>query len=146
MIQMHTKDDIFTLPRVCDAVCVTTNGIIKQNGRAVMGAGIAKQADDLYDLAGILGERLSESGNHTYLLKENPFYIISVPTKNHFKDPSSMNLIIQSCKELVDIADATGFEKCYLPPLGCGLGGLKWNDVYNSIKDILDNRFIAVLR
>lgn len=48
---MKTSKDIFTLPvSESEAVCITTNGIIKTNGRAVMGAGIARQANQKYHL------------------------------------------------------------------------------------------------
>lgn len=38
---LNTNRNIFDLPANNSAVCVTTNGIIKQNGYAVMGKGIA---------------------------------------------------------------------------------------------------------
>lgn len=42
-------------------LCITTNGYIKKNGCAVMGAGVAKQARDRFDgLDRLLGEKLKE--------------------------------------------------------------------------------------
>lgn len=49
-----------------DAICVTTNGMIKNDGLAVMGAGIAKEADNKYKIARTLGQKLRETGNHVF--------------------------------------------------------------------------------
>ena len=49
-----------------DAICVTTNGMIKNDGLAVMGAGIAKEADNRYKLARTFGQKLRETGNHVF--------------------------------------------------------------------------------
>lgn len=64
MITKYTKN-IFD--EQGDAVCVTTNGIVKANGEAVMGAGIAKEANR-YNLARELGTRLRAGGNHCYMI------------------------------------------------------------------------------
>ena len=57
MLELKGKYDIFTLPQSnTEGVCVTTNGIIKSDGRAVMGAGIAKQANALFHLDLRLGQ------------------------------------------------------------------------------------------
>lgn len=45
-------------------IAITTNGITKANGQAVMGAGLAKQAATRYpDLPSWLGQRLMRFGN-----------------------------------------------------------------------------------
>ena len=90
-------------------------------------------------------------GNHVYTLKniirdKNNFILISFPTKDHFKDRSDINLIIQSSYELVELINNLDIKKCYLPPVGCGAGGLNWNDVKSELEKILDNRFIIVIR
>ena len=67
-----------------DAICITTNGIVKSNGDAVMGAGIALQAAQIYpQLPKKLGSLLKEHGNHVAVLMEleNEPAIIAFPTK-----------------------------------------------------------------
>ena len=65
---MYDAGDIFELPKNRnEAVCITTNGIVKKNGCAVMGAGIAKQANMSFNgLARDLGALLSQYGNRVY--------------------------------------------------------------------------------
>lgn len=138
-------DNIFDLP--CDAVCVTTNGVVKRDGSAVMGAGIAREADQRYHLARTLGGLLASSGNHCFDLgiRDNR-HVISFPTKHDWRDDSDPDLIRQSCKELVEIADQNALGRILLPPVGCGCGKLSWDTVSRILSESLDNRFIVYFR
>ena len=54
----------------CDFLCITTNGIVKKDGRLVMGAGIAKEARDRcvdINLDLYLGSLVTEHGNHVFM-------------------------------------------------------------------------------
>jgi hypothetical protein len=106
---------------------ILTNGVVK-NGCCIMGAGQAKQAKDLY--LGIdkeLGALITCHGNHVFLLRDNLF---SFPTKSKYWESSSLELIEQSCKELKELIDKTYKQaEFYICPPGCGLGGLKWEQV-----------------
>lgn len=137
------------------AVCVTTNGKVKTNGYAVMGRGIALEADRRFHLAERLGKLLSRYGNVPFDMgsmthhggEAHRYHIITFPTKHHWKDPSDIKLIERSAKKLVEICDKNNITKCYLPPVGCGLGGLDFNrDVAPVLSKILDNRFIIIIR
>ena len=145
--------NLFDLPSDGDAMCVTTNGIVKRDGTAVMGAGIAKLFAIMFpDLPRKLGDKLKKHGNHAYYLKQvnnygSIYHILSFPTKNHYKDLASLTLIEQSCYELVDILDNHyDIQHCYFPLPGCGLGGLKKDEVLPIISKILDDRFILVIK
>ncbi len=48
------------------AIAVTTNGIVKYNGDAVMGKGIAKQCNDMFNIAPLLGKYLKMYGNRVF--------------------------------------------------------------------------------
>lgn len=151
---LYDAGDIFNLPKSRnEAVCVTTNGIVKKNGCAVMGAGIAKQANMSFNgLARDLGDLLSWSGNRVY---DMGFYkdsitgkrmrIITFPTKYHWRDKSDLELIETSAKQLIDICDERGITTCYLTCPGCANGGLDWeNQVRPLLEPILDDRFVIV--
>lgn len=131
-----------------DAVCILTNGIFKKDGRAVMGAGQAKEAVERYrDIDLRLGKKLKATGNHVYKLgKTNNGYIFSFPTKNHFDSGADLDLIIQSAKELLLFADEYKLDNILLPRPGCGLGGLKWPDVKKQLEKVLDHRFTIVTK
>ena len=121
---------------------------------AVMGAGLAKQAAEREpELPAWLGERISQhGGEHVYVYTletsdgEDPTYYACLPTKCHWKDRSSLGLITDMVHELRFIARAMAWELIALPRLGCGLGGLRWEDqVRPLLLDLdLDDRFVIV--
>lgn len=146
--------DIFELPNNNsdeNIVCVTTNGIIKHDGTAVMGAGIAKTANIRFNVAKKLADNL-RNGNNVYDLgeytyKDSRFHLVSFPTKNHWRDNSLPYLIKQSAKQLLTLVNAHGFKHVYLVPPGCGLGKLDWNeDVKPLLEPFFDDRFTIVFR
>ena len=137
------------LDETADAICITTNSVIDRYGNAVMGAGIAKQAKLRYSsIEKVLASCLRKSGNHCNDLGiwDNK-HIVSFPTKNHWKDGSSIELIKQSCKELTALADKNDWKNVLLPPVGCGCGGLDYeNEVKPIISALLDDRFTICQR
>lgn len=142
---LEATGDIFSQPDA-DAICFTSNGMVKQNGELVMGAGIAKQFRDRYPgIAMYFGQYVRDAGSHVYA---NPMYspaVISFPTKRDWRDPSDIMLVKVSAMELAALADYLGFKHVYLPPPGCGLGGLNWAQVRTAISPILDNRFTVLV-
>lgn len=154
MLELRGKYDIFNLPQNGEAMCVTTNGIVKADGHAVMGAGIAKQANQYFHLSERLGKYLTQYGNRAFNLGKynrntlnNPaqFTVFSLPTKHHWKDDSDITLICKSCEQLVELCNKFGITKCYLTPPGCGCGNLNYQTTVRPwISMILDDRFIVV--
>lgn len=115
---------------------ITTNGVIKNNGELVMGAGLAKQACLKFkelELPKILGELVSKFGNKPYLIDTYNSFIklISFPTKNNWKDKSKLSLIENSMKELANIINKNGFKDYVIlsGKMGCMNGGLSWEIV-----------------
>ncbi len=64
-----------------------------------------------------------------------PHYIISFPTKRDWRHPSRLEDIEAGLRDLVRVIKERGIESVAIPPLGCGLGGLDWRDVYPMIAD-----------
>lgn len=121
--------------------------------QAVMGAGVALQAKCLWPALSIeLGMRLAEQGNHVYLFrvpenlreKMQCLYIITMPTKNAWKDDSILELIRDSCTEMAFLADALGLKDILLPAVGTGYGNLSLQDVEHALANFLDSRFTLV--
>ena len=154
MLELRGNYNIFELPQNGEAICVTTNGIVKADGHAVMGAGIAKQANQLFHLSKRLGDYLTQYGNRAfnlgkyqrcYLSGTVTFTVFSLPTKHHWKEDSDITLICKSCEQLVEMCNKFGITKCYLTPPGCGHGNLNWERLVKPwISEILDDRFIVV--
>jgi O-acetyl-ADP-ribose deacetylase (regulator of RNase III) len=63
-----------------------------------------------------------------------PRYIINFPTKRHWRDKSRIEDIGTGLIALIDAVNELGIRSIAVPPLGCGLGGLDWNDVQPRIE------------
>ncbi|MEP7119832.1 MAG: macro domain-containing protein [Byssovorax sp.] len=58
-----------------------------------------------------------------------PRFIIQFPTKKHWRNPSKLEYVRDGLVDLVAQVRALGIRSIALPPLGCGNGGLAWDDV-----------------
>lgn len=148
---MYDVNDIFALPRNgSDAVCVTTNGMVRRDGRAVMGRGIAKTADQRFGLAYTLAEYLGKYGNRVFNMgvrrdsvTGRAMRVFTFPTKHDWRDPSDLELIAQSARQLVAQCDRLRVSTCYLTCPGCANGRLDWEtQVRPVLEPILDDRFV----
>jgi O-acetyl-ADP-ribose deacetylase (regulator of RNase III) len=68
----------------------------------------------------------------------NPRYIINFPTKRHWKGKSKLVDIVAGLDGLVEELRIRHIRSVAIPPLGCGNGGLNWNDVRPLIERALD--------
>lgn len=63
-----------------------------------------------------------------------PYYIMNFPTKKHFRGKSQLGFVERGLASLVDEMARLQLSSVAMPALGCGLGGLDWDDVYPRIK------------
>lgn len=112
-----------------------------------MGKGIAlqfKQAfpknfkayEDACKLGQVVPGRMFVFDNGGLLL---PRYIINFPTKRHWRNKSRIEDIEAGLDALVKEIRRLDIRSIALPPLGCGLGGLIWNEVRPKIEAALIN-------
>lgn len=65
-------------------------------------------------------------------------YIINFPTKRHWRGRSRLTDIEAGLRALVDEIRRREIRSIAIPPLGCGLGGLNWDDVRPRIVKTLE--------
>jgi len=63
-----------------------------------------------------------------------PKYIINFPTKRHWRGKSRIEDIESGLEALAREVHERGIASIAVPPLGCGLGGLGWNEVRPRIE------------
>jgi O-acetyl-ADP-ribose deacetylase (regulator of RNase III) len=130
----YTSGDIFKCG--ADALVNAVNCV------GVMGRGIALQFKHVfpenfksYEVACKRGEVqpgrmfVYETGQLT-----PPRFIINFPTKRHWRDNSRIEDIEAGLVDLSLVIRKKGIYSIAIPPLGCGLGGLNWNDVRPRIE------------
>jgi len=64
---------------------------------------------------------------------EKPRYIVNFPTKVHWRGDSKLEYVEDGLRDLVKEVKRLGIKSISLPPLGCGNGGLDWDDVRELI-------------
>jgi O-acetyl-ADP-ribose deacetylase (regulator of RNase III) len=72
-----------------------------------------------------------------HLAVGGPRWIINFPTKEHWRDPSQLQWVIDGLQDLCRVIADKGIVSIAVPPLGCGLGGLDWDAVRPEIERAL---------
>jgi O-acetyl-ADP-ribose deacetylase (regulator of RNase III) len=72
-----------------------------------------------------------------HLALGGPRWIINFPTKQHWRDPSQLQWVIDGWQDLRRVIEIKGIRSVALPPLGCGQGGLDWDVVRPEIERAL---------
>ena len=150
------SDDVLA---AADAICFTSNGVIKKDGSLVMGAGVAKAFRDTYrGIDGHAGNAVKKCGNvcqqvmtlfigDDMLNIDRTVEVVAFPTKHHWRNSSDLKLIEKSAKELMKLVEENEWSVVYLPRPGCRNGGLDWyRDVKPLLKTILDDRIVVVTK
>lgn len=115
------------------------------NTVGVMGRGVALQFKRLFPENYEAYRKACESGRFdvgmvfTYDLKRIgvPRYVINLPTKKHWRGKSKIEYVESGLHALAAELCRLGIKSVALPPLGCGLGGLRWKDVLPRIESVL---------
>lgn len=130
-----TKGDL--LKSKAEALVNTVNCV------GVMGRGIALQfkkafPENYKEYKRVCDGRLLQPGKmltfDTRSLTNEQRYIINFPTKRHWKGKSRMEDVVSGLCALVAEVQEKNIASIAIPPLGCGLGGLRWEDVRAEIE------------
>ncbi|MGD2071981.1 MAG: ADP-ribose-binding protein [Candidatus Thorarchaeota archaeon] len=121
-------------------IVIPTNGFVKKNGEAVMGAGLAKQSKEKFpDLPKRLGEHIEGQGNVIKVFNE--YGLITFPVKTNWWENANLDLIWKSAltlaKEFDEPYNLGADINIYMPKVGCGNGKLNWKEVEPIIKNQL---------
>jgi O-acetyl-ADP-ribose deacetylase (regulator of RNase III) len=66
-----------------------------------------------------------------------PKFIINFPTKRHWREKSRIEDIESGLVDFINVLKERNINSVAVPPLGCGLGGLKWSIVKPMIEKAL---------
>src|SRR5439155_3761011 len=111
----QTTGDLWRLP--ADARCITTNGAVRKDGCAIMGRGVAAQAKERWPaVPKWLGDSITSLGNHVddFFLRHNDpdmAPLVAFPVKHHWQQAADLDLILRSCRELMDLADERPWQR-----------------------------------
>lgn len=141
----QTKGDLFESG--CEALVNAVNCV------GVMGGGIAAEFKRRYPdyfedyKLGCECNDLVPGTCDVYLCEHEPRYLVSFPTKAHFKDPSKLSYVADGLKSLRQLILDLEIKSIAIPALGCGLGGLEWEAVapliLSALGDLPDCRVVV---
>jgi O-acetyl-ADP-ribose deacetylase (regulator of RNase III) len=72
------------------------------------------------------------------LVKGPGQWVLNFPTKNHWRGKSGVSLLRAGLKNFKATYRRRGITSIAFPPLGCGSGGLRWDEVKPVMCDYLD--------
>ena len=115
------------------------------NTAGVMGKGLALQFKRAYPEMFADYARAAAAGElvpgrvHVWEtgLPSSPRFVLNVPTKRHWRSPSSLEIVEAGLQDLARVVRERGIRSVAVPALGCGLGGLTWGEVRPRIETAL---------
>jgi O-acetyl-ADP-ribose deacetylase (regulator of RNase III) len=132
---MIFRGDGDLLKTPADALVNTVNTV------GVMGKGIALQFKLAFPDNYAAYEAACKRGDvqigkmFVFRREKNPRFIINFPTKKHWKGKSKMEDIESGLKALIQVVKKEHIKSIAVPPLGCGNGGLDWEQVRPLIEE-----------
>lgn len=73
-----------------------------------------------------------------WLWKGSNQWVLNFPTKKHWRNPSKLSYIEAGLKKFVAQYEQRGIREIAFPRLGCGNGGLDWDDVQPLLERYLN--------
>lgn len=111
----------------------------------IMGKGIALQFKEKFPLNFKLYQRACQKGElkigEMFVTETGqltgPKYIINFPTKTNWRANTKIEYIEEGLNDLITVIKEKNIKSIAIPPLGCGNGGLDWQDVKPLIESKL---------
>jgi O-acetyl-ADP-ribose deacetylase (regulator of RNase III) len=136
---MKTGDIFYSTDQVI--VCPTNNVGVMGNGLALLFSkrfpGLLRGYKDHceYDGGGLYFHPMYSDQTDPTRYK----WILCFPTKQHWKDDSTIELISKGLQDLLVIAEKKELRSISFPKLGCGKGNLDFKDVLPVMMSYLSN-------
>ena len=136
----HIDGNIFNSK--CQTLVNTVNCV------GVMGKGLAKEYKNLYPDMFKSYQKYCETKDldigKLQLFKSNNKWILNFPTKKDWRKPSKLEYIEKGLEKFILHYNRLNISSIAFPMLGCGNGGLNWEDVKPVMEKYLKNLPIQV--
>ena len=125
------------------------------NTVGVMGKGLAKEFKRIYPDMFKTYQKFCENGTLTVgklqVYKTSNKWILNFPTKANWRSPSKLEYVEQGLQKFVEHYERLGIKSIAFPMLGCGNGGLSWEDevkplMEKYLKPLPINTFIHIAK
>lgn len=135
MILKEEQRDLFSVPHgYYFAHCIS--------GDFALGAGIAVQFNELYNMRKKLRDTYGSTTDNYAILVDNVFNLVT--KKRAFHKPT-YNSLREALEDMADQIETLGIEKVAIPQIGCGLDRLNWDIVKEMIEEVFDSIEVEIL-
>lgn len=135
MILKEEQRDLFSVPHgYYFAHCIS--------GDFALGAGIAVQFNELYNMKKKLQHAFGSWNGNEALLIDNVFNLV---TKNKYYNKTTYDSLRKSLEDMAEQIEDLEIEKLAIPQIGCGLDKLDWEQVKEIIEEVFDDVDIEIL-
>ena len=142
--------DVWKYATEKNAICILTNDYviesIDDSARNIMGAGIAREALDRNPgLDEVCADCIIKNGLELGCDFETKAIMLRFTTKREPWYDSSLDVIENSLKKLVDYMNTNPDKEVLLPRPGCGCGGLDWESEVKPLCEKYLDKFDNVI-
>ncbi|MEP6984827.1 MAG: macro domain-containing protein [Chloroflexota bacterium] len=127
----YLATDLFQSPAQVLVNAVNTVG--------VMGKGIAlefkRQYPEMFKQYQVLCKNGEFDMGQLWLYKSPQKWILNFPTKRDWRDKSRIEYVETGLKRFIEIYESESITSISFPRLGCGLGGLNWE---NEVRPLME--------
>ncbi|MCI7675089.1 MAG: macro domain-containing protein [Phascolarctobacterium sp.] len=121
----YLEGDIFTSPAQC---IVNTVNIVGVMGKGIALAFKEKYPDMFAEYKKACTEGILNIGN-LMIWRADDYVLLLFPTKEHWRGKSKIEYIERGLQKFVEIYEREDIKSIAFPKLGCGNGGLDWEEV-----------------
>lgn len=118
------------------------------NTVGVMGKGLAaafrKRDPDMFHKYKEICIHGGMKAGSSWLWKGSDQWVLNFATKKHWRNPSKMDYVHSGLIEFRENYETAGIREIAFPRLGCGNGGLNWNEVRPLMVELLHDLPITV--
>jgi O-acetyl-ADP-ribose deacetylase (regulator of RNase III) len=118
------------------------------NTVGVMGKGIAadfkRRYPEMFQIYKTFCAKKQFRVGQLYVYRTANKWVLNFPTKQHWRNPSKIEWIEACLKKFVETYTAQGITSISFPQLGCGNGGLSWDEVRPLMERYLEDLPIPV--
>ena len=100
-----------------------------------------KQYKKLCDAKNLVPGKMFIFDTGDLLSNIKPRYLINFPTKNHWRSKSKLSYIKDGLDDFIKQIKQYNIKSVALPPLGCGNGGLPWEE---DVKPLIEEKLASV--
>lgn len=115
------------------------------SGDFTLGAGVAKQIDEAFNMKNMLRMMWGNDGMSDEYWCAPCGNVLNLVTKRRYYQKPTLESLREALEDMRKLVDEEGIKKIAMPKIGCGLDRLNWEDVSPMIQEIFDDADVEIM-